>query len=108
VSEREQRAAELLSAIESELRCLDLWSERPPADAALRSQLPFCFDTMSFDRWLQWVLIPRLRETLRDRRRLPGSSGIAAMAELHFGHVGADVVSLIRLLRDLDRTLEGV
>lgn len=108
MSDRERRAAELLSAIELELKRLDLWSERPPTDAALRSQLPFCFDSMSFDRWLQWMLIPRLRETIRDRRQLPGSSGIASMAELHFGHAGVDAVTLIRLLRDLDHTLAGV
>jgi len=99
--------AELLIAIEAEMRRFGLWSGRPPADAALRSELPFCCDSMGFDRWLQWVLVCRLWERLQTGQPLPGHSGITPMAELHFADSRVNALELIRLLRDLDRVLEG-
>ena len=55
-----QRISYLLKALEKEMRSLDLWSSTPPAEQALASSMPFCYDTLDFSEWLQWIFIPRL------------------------------------------------
>jgi len=51
------KLAVLLDEVESELKRLDLWEQQPPPARAFASPNPFCFDTMSVPRWLQWVFI---------------------------------------------------
>jgi uncharacterized protein YqcC (DUF446 family) len=70
-----------MEELETELRRLDLWEEESPPDMALASKQPFCFDTLSFTQWLQWVFIPRTRSVLRLHTSLPSYSSIRPLAE---------------------------
>lgn len=73
--------ASLLIDIECELRRADLWSaERPSADA-LASVEPFCVDTMDFQQWLQFILLPRMQAIVAAQAPLPGKCDITTMAE---------------------------
>ena len=101
-----REVADSLIRIEAELRRLGLWSATPPPAAALRSQLPFCIDTLEFEQWLQWVFLPRFWALLEKDAPLPNHSGIAPMAEVWFEQKGLRAGELISLLRAFDRLLE--
>lgn len=105
---RQRRLALILTRIEAELRRLGLWSELPPPAAALQSTLPFCFDTLAFEQWLQWVFLPRFWALLQDNSPLPERCGIAPMAEVWFADKPVDAQELVELLRTFDQVLTAV
>jgi uncharacterized protein YqcC (DUF446 family) len=92
----------LLEQLEAELRRLELWSEQPPAAAALRSTLPFCTDTLDFEAWLQWVFIPQMRQLLAVDAPLPRACAIAPMVELSFRDRELRTVGLQQVLVSID------
>lgn len=101
------RLAELadhLLAIERELRLAGLWTKQSPSPEALASDQPFCIDTLAFEQWLQWLLLPRMKVLLEGDLPLPRSSGVTEMAEMVWaGRSGLD--SLMRALRAFDTLL---
>lgn len=99
--------AELLTRIENELRRLGLWSESPPPADALKSRVPFCYDTLGFEQWLQWVFLPRFWSLLKQGASLPPHSGIAPMAEVYFEQKSIRAVALIAALHEFDRLIEN-
>jgi uncharacterized protein YqcC (DUF446 family) len=99
------RVAELLSAIEAELRRLDLWESSPPAFSALQSVLPFCCDTLYLSQWLQWILIPRLRALLRDGCALPEACAIHPLAEEDLPRLTPRPGILLQLIQQLDESI---
>ena len=97
--------ADTLLLIERELRMAGLWSDSAPSVQALASCEPFCVDTLAFEQWLQWVLLPRMKAILEDDRPLPQVSGISPMAEVAF--VERPVGGLLAALQRFDRLLSG-
>lgn len=91
-----------LHAIEVELKRLNLWQSAPPEASAFDSSVPFFADTMPFEAWIQWVLLPRFQALLDGNQPTPSSCSIAPMAE----HLWKDNLlarqSLIQVLSDLD------
>ena len=81
---------------------LELWEEQPPPAEAFRSPNPFCFDTMSVPQWLQWVFIPRMRDTLSLGVPLPAPCQVAPAVELYFADIGGDSGNLVALLEEFD------
>nr|WP_298440512.1 tRNA pseudouridine(65) synthase TruC [uncultured Ferrimonas sp.] len=74
----------LLTQIQSQLQQQHLWQLSPPSDEALASTAPFCCDTLGFEQWLQFVLLPRLTALLDSEGTLPTKVAIAPMAEEAF------------------------
>ena len=99
--------AQLLLEMEAELRCLELWEEQMPAAQALASTLPFCHDTLEIQQWLQWVMLPRMAVLVEHGGPLPGVSDIHPLADYRLGHRGAEVQTLLDLIRHVDRLLSG-
>jgi uncharacterized protein YqcC (DUF446 family) len=97
--------SELLTGIEREMRNLQLWSDDSPAPAAMASRMPFCYDTMQFAQWLQWVLLPRMRIILEERGALPESSDIWPLAEHEFEQLEQDTSQLLSLIRSFDELI---
>lgn len=98
------RLGELLRMLEHELRLQRRWDDQPPPDAALRSEQPFAVDTLSFDQWLQWKLLPQMHEHLSQQLPLPTNCAIAPMAEEFYGnHVGG--MRITRIVAEIDRLL---
>jgi len=94
---------DILLRIEEELRRLDLWSECPPAPEAFASTQPFCYDTMAFEQWLQWVFMARMGALLEGGGELPMRSQIAPLAELAFQqNPRIDARRLVALIADFD------
>jgi uncharacterized protein YqcC (DUF446 family) len=75
------RIADVLLRVEANLRTHDRWDPEQPPDSALDSTQPFCIDTLRFEQWLQWILLPRMKEILEENRPLPRRSAIFSYAE---------------------------
>jgi len=88
-------------SIEIELKRLGRWSSQMPSDEAFENMGAFGANTMSFEQWLQFVLIPRIREIIEMKSDLPASSHLATYAVRYFdGDYEAD--PLRELLHQLD------
>lgn len=99
------RVAELadqLLLIERELRVLDLWDTSAPDARALASQEPFCVDTLSFEQWLQWIFLPRMKVILEREEALPAVSGILSMAEVVYQTQPQRMAGLLKALGRFD------
>ncbi|MEP4891490.1 MAG: YqcC family protein [Aliiglaciecola sp.] len=62
-----------LSNLEVVMRREKLWAAQAPSQDALKSELPFAFDTLSIEQWLQFVFIPKMTELINRGLALPNS-----------------------------------
>lgn len=103
--ERYYQTADLLLAMEAQLRLLDLWEAESPPIHDLESQEPFCVDTLRFTQWMQFILIPRLKILIEEKVPLPGTSNISVYAAEALNGVDFPADELLRLIQHLDNTL---
>jgi uncharacterized protein YqcC (DUF446 family) len=97
--------ADLLLEIEAELRRLSLWGHQSPPPEALTSLVPFCHDTLYFEQWLQWVMLPKFKQVVEGRAECPASSEIAPLAEHRFAQMHTPTAMLLTLLERLDQQI---
>jgi uncharacterized protein YqcC (DUF446 family) len=100
------RVTVLLRLLEDELRAQDRWDPAPPDAEALRSSVPFAADVLSFDQWLQWILLPRFQALLDLGAALPTRCAIRPMAEEVYDDEDLPAQRIVGLLGELDRVLE--
>lgn len=81
---RYEQLAAAADAIEVEMRDAGLWRATPPTPEAMRFQRAFGADTLAFEQWLQFVLLPRLREIVATRGPIPPTSQVGAYAVREF------------------------
>jgi uncharacterized protein YqcC (DUF446 family) len=87
--------------IEAELRRLNRWSLVPLPPEKFNDMGAFGENTMSFEQWLQFILIPRINEISESKGEFPEGSMLAPYAIRYFdGDTEAD--NLHQLLYDLD------
>lgn len=96
------KVADVVLGIEAEMRRLDLWEAEPPPLRALSSPEPFCYDTLRFTQWLQWVLVPRMRHIIECGEALPTQSDIFPLAETVLADIPANTDQLLALVRSFD------
>ncbi len=101
-----ERAAEAADAIEEEMRRIGMWQNEPLADDAYGFRMAFAMDTMAFGQWLQFILLPRVREIIREGGAFPASSSVAAQAAREFDGV-PEASRLIELLVAFDALFNG-
>ncbi len=99
---RAPELAEQLLLIERELRMLGTWETLPPDPQVLASREPFCVDTLTFEQWLQWIFLPRMKAILEAGAALPAASGILAMAEMVYRDSPPHVAGLLEALKRFD------
>lgn len=99
------RLGDLLSDLERELRAQGRWDAVAPSADALRSTQPFAVDTLSFDQWLQWILLPRMHELLRRQLPLPGSCAMQPMADEVYDSTDSGGARIAGILAEIDRLL---
>jgi uncharacterized protein YqcC (DUF446 family) len=102
MAKRQIQVAEILLNIEAEMRRISLWSTQRPAGDKLHSLLPFCYDTLTIEQWLQWILLPRMRHILEQDLDLPEQSDIHPYAEEFLTDRPADTLQLLRLIKQFD------
>ena len=96
-----------LNDLEVVLRELGLWSEDRPTQDALNSVMPFCYDTLEIEQWLQFIFIGRMREILEQGDVLPPSCRILPYVETLIGFGRNFRPSLLEILSDIDRVIEN-
>ncbi len=96
----------LLRQLQCQLEQIGWWQQQPLALEALASNAPFCCDTMAFEQWLQFVLIPRLERLISEAALVPMNTAIAPMAEYCWAQQ-PQAACLIDLLQQLDEALRG-
>ena len=99
------KIADVILAIESELRRLELWSDERPSKEALSSPQPFCYDTLSFPQWVQWIFIPRMKQVIEEGGALPEKSLIQPMAEEMLKDLDNDFSHFLTLLSQFDELI---
>lgn len=100
-------AAQLID-LEAALRQLGLWSDESPSLEALSSEQPFAIDTLEFEEWLQFILLPTLYGVLASGGALPQCCAIAPMAEETVGKRALPTEALISTLRELDQLITDI
>ena len=98
--------ASLLIDIEFELRRADLWSADTPSSEALASVEPFCVDTLDFQQWLQFILLPRMNSLIATQAPLPDKCDITGMAETVWP-TNARAKPVIEVLRRFDAVINN-
>lgn len=87
--------------IENELRRLNRWQTDPLPDEKFTDMGAFGTNTMSYEQWLQFVLIPRISEIIESKEAFPEESQLASYAIRYFDG-DYDSGPLQRILYDLD------
>lgn len=101
-----QKLLDQLQQLEDELRSQSLWSAVAPSPEAMASTMPFMYDTLKLQEWLQWVFLPRLRAVVDARGQLPCQSHVHPLAEHEWSQpVAFDKRQLLVLLLGIDDTL---
>ena len=96
------RIADVLLEVEASLRIHGKWDEDKPAASKLNSQIPFCMDTLRFEQWLQWIFLPRMKDTIEETKPLPAKSGIFEYAEDCLHKNDPSTNKLLKLLKRFD------
>jgi uncharacterized protein YqcC (DUF446 family) len=100
------QAAQLITAIETEMRAAGFWSEEPLPEDALEVKAAFGMDKLTFDEWLQYIFIPRVKTIVAQHEQLPDRSMVAVKAVREYDGVpGAD--RLLDLLSDFDELINA-
>lgn len=105
IEQRVLDIADHLLLIERELQVQGWWSDASPSKQALASTVPFAVDTLSFEQWLQWIFLPRMRLIIERGQPLPNASGILVMAETVFVDRPEQSRELRRLLAAFDQLI---
>jgi len=96
------RIADVLLEVEAILRTSGKWDAYQPPTDALHSSEPFCIDTLSFEQWLQWVFLPRMKQILEYKRPLPAKSGIFVYAQQQLRKEELPAGQLLSLIKRFD------
>ena len=92
-----------IERIESMMLTIELYSDQRPDGSAFESSVPFCYDTMSFLEWLQWVMFPRTVEMIERQLPLPTVCEIHPLAEEEFKLLEQETDALLAEIAVLDR-----
>ncbi len=99
------RIADVLLEVEASLRTHGKWDECKPADIDLSSTTPFCLDTLKFEQWLQWIFLPRMKDTLEQTKPLPAQSAIFEYAEECLHKNDPSTNTLLKQLKTFDELI---
>ncbi|MBK4991431.1 YqcC family protein [Pseudomonas sp. S36] len=105
VEQRVLDIADHLMLIEREMQVQGWWDDEAPRDEALESTVPFAVDTLSFEQWMQWIFLPRMKIIIELGHPLPSASGILVMAETVFADRPEQSRELRRLLAVFDQLI---
>jgi uncharacterized protein YqcC (DUF446 family) len=99
--DRYAAAAALADMLQAELERLGRWSREPLPPEAFEDMGAFGTNTMSFEQWLQFVLLERIREIIGERGQFPGGAQLSVHAVRELDG-DPDAERLIAILRKID------
>jgi len=92
----------ILDNINQEMINLDIWQSTIPDKEALKSDAPFCCDTLSFSQWLEFVLLPKMTMLIDSNMPLPSEFEILPMAVESWKNEEKNMSMLLTLIEQLD------
>ncbi len=95
------KVIEKLSAIEGELKRLGRWSTYELSEEQYEDMGAFGVNTMSYEQWLQFILIPTVKDIIESKEEFPDESNTGAYAVRYFDG-DPDAFQLISLLCEFD------
>ena len=96
-----QTVAKAIDRVEAELKRIGWWRKDPLPPESYQFTRAFAMDTMPFACWLQFILIPRVRDIIETGGEFPASSMVAAQGVREFD--GMDEANgLLSALSDFD------
>jgi uncharacterized protein YqcC (DUF446 family) len=101
-----ENVAAAADGIERAMRDAGLWSAQPLPPEKYEFKQAFAMDTMSYEQWLQFVFLVKVRELVGSRGTLPRSSSVGAQAIREFDTV-PEASTLVTRLCDFDALIEG-
>ncbi|MBQ0724021.1 MAG: YqcC family protein [Cycloclasticus sp.] len=104
-SSKYHRLADVLLQIEAAMRQQSMWSEQQPERWRLESIQPFCIDTLSFQQWLQYIFLVRMKEIIETGQQLPSCCDIAPMASESFKQLEQHTDGIVHLLIECDQII---
>ncbi|PCI56509.1 MAG: hypothetical protein COB45_04930 [Gammaproteobacteria bacterium] len=104
---KEQQTSILLTQLSQELEMLTLWQQCRPNLCEMASTLPFHYDTLTFEQWLQFVFIERINLMIEENQPLPSEILLLPMAEESFKKLGNKANNLIDIIAQLDCLFSG-
>lgn len=103
--DKHQYVTSIVDQIEAELKSIGWWSDTPPTDEQMNFTQAFAMDTMPLAMWIQFVLLPRVRQIILSRGAFPGQSMVGAQAVREYD--GQDeAANLVTLLCQFDEAVE--
>ncbi len=102
-----QQTLILLIQLSQELKTVTLWQKRRPNPCEMASTLPFHYDTLTFEQWLQFVFIESMNLIIEKNQPLPSEILLLPMAEESFKVLGNKANRLIDIIGQLDSLLSG-
>lgn len=94
------KVLEKLGEIETEMKQIGWWQSEPLKPEQYQFHAAFAMDTMSFSQWLQFVFIPKVKESAK-ANQFPAKSQVSAQAVREFDAIPA-ASRLITLLSEFD------
>jgi len=105
LAKKEQQTLVLLACLERQLKAGNLWQSKTPSREALASELPFCYDTLRFEQWLQFIFIPKIEFIISNKQVLPNQIALTPIAEQVFNSRVILCKSIINTLSELENLL---
>lgn len=101
--------SQLIEKIEIEMRAIGIWGDELPSAEALASTMPFCYDTLEFGEWLQWIFLPRIKQLIDQEMPLPDKCDIAPLAEVWINEreLAQKGVDLMLIIREFDQAVSS-
>jgi len=90
--------------IEAELKRLNRWDQQPLPEDKFENMGAFGSETMSFEQWIQFVLIDTIREIVKEEAEFPSESNVGVYAVRVFD-TDPDASRLTQLLSELDELI---
>ena len=96
-----------LNELEQRLGELGVPAGDRPTPEALASTMPFCYDTMDVEAWLQFIFLGRMRELLEQGDPLPESCAITPYLEMLRASGRSVDPEICDCVGELDRLITG-
>jgi len=100
MNSRYKQVEKQINRIEEELKRIGRWQFDPLPDTAFENMGAFGSKTMVLEQWLQFVLIPNVRQIIESGGAFPAKSEIAIFAVRNLD--GDEVETLLKLLSEFD------
>ncbi|MBS1542827.1 MAG: YqcC family protein [Bacteroidetes bacterium] len=103
---RYEKVAAAAARIRVELKRLGRWRDEPMPEEAFRDMGAFGSKTMTYEQWIQFVLLPNIDSIIADEADLPEESNLAVYGVRYFDG-DPDAGPLVDLLNELDQVVNG-